>query len=93
MTKKRGNNYGATVHIPGIDPTKYVVTAIVVRRDGEPLSAAEWAMCERALPDVQPVKELLEENERFERAAHARHTAELGAKPSKKPARSKKSAA
>jgi len=66
---KKRSNYGGAVHLPGIDPKKYVVSIIISRRDDEPLSDQEWAMCERAVPIVQTAAELLEEDAREEKKA------------------------
>lgn len=98
-TAKRGSNYTAIIGVPGLDPAEYVVSAVVMRRDGTPLSDAEFALCARALPAVTTPKALMDADARADASSRdTRSTPEddqiiaagraLGAKkPAGKPAK------
>lgn len=58
-SKTTAESYGAFIHVPGLDPKRYLVTVTVSRRDDEDMNAADLAAASKALPAAETVADVL----------------------------------
>lgn len=68
--EKQAPTYGALIHVPGLDPEKFLVSVVVQRRDGAALTESDLAAAEKALPRAETFEEA-EEKEQATRSPKA----------------------
>lgn len=56
--KKRPDAYSALVRAPSLDPSKYVVSVLVMRRDGKTMTADDLAIAAEAFPPAESAADL-----------------------------------